>query len=87
MLVPPHNVSHNADRNEGVTKCDCIYKTSTIHMLVSPHNVSHSNATLRMPILQLRYSSFDGTIPKTWLNEVTNYMKFYLVPKEQWVMF
>lgn len=55
-------------------------------MLVSPHNVGHSNATPRMPILHLRFSTFDGTAPKPWLNEVMNCMNFYLVPKEQWVM-
>lgn len=55
-------------------------------MLVSPHNVGHSNATPRMPILQLRCSTFDETTPKPWLNKVMNYMNFYLVPKEQWVM-
>lgn len=61
-------------------------KQQSCTCLVPTHNRNNSPAKPRTSSLQLRCSTFDGTDPEIWINEVVSFMNFHLVPKEQWVM-
>ncbi|KAJ8630909.1 hypothetical protein MRB53_024232 [Persea americana] len=54
--------------------------------VVQPQNGTNAVATPTMSTLRLRCSTFDGTDPEIWINEVVSFMNSHRVPREQWVI-
>ncbi|KAJ8635376.1 hypothetical protein MRB53_009643 [Persea americana] len=59
-----------------------------IKQLLSTTTVRPRDGTnaVAMSTLLLRCSTFDGTDPEIWINEVVSFMNFHQVPREQWVI-